>query len=62
MSSAKQALPKVVSQQEWLAARDALLAKEKALTHARDGLAAERRRMPMAQVEKTMRLQVRAAT
>ena len=52
MSSTKLALPKVVSQEEWLAARNALLAKEKELTHARDALAAERRRMPMARVEK----------
>lgn len=52
MSSAKPALPKVVSQEEWLAARNALLLKEKELTHARDALAAERRRMPMVRVEK----------
>src|ERR1041385_762203 len=52
MSSAKPALPQVVSHEEWLAARNALLVKEKALTHARDALAAERRRMPMARVEK----------
>jgi predicted dithiol-disulfide oxidoreductase (DUF899 family) len=52
MSSAKPALPKVVSQEEWLAARNALLVKEKALTRAKDALAAERRRMPMARVEK----------
>ena len=52
MSLAKPALPKVVSQEEWLAARNALVVKEKALTHAKDALAAERRRMPMAQVEK----------
>src|SRR6185503_7434005 len=32
--------------------RNALLVKEKQLTHARDALAAERRRMPMARVEK----------
>src|SRR3954464_7469416 len=52
MSSAKAAFPKIVSQEEWLAARNALLVKEKALTHERDALAAERRRMPMARVEK----------
>jgi predicted dithiol-disulfide oxidoreductase (DUF899 family) len=38
--------PPIVSSQEWEAARQQLLAKEKALTHARDALAAERRRMP----------------
>ena len=33
-------------------ARDALLLKEKAATHARDALAAERRRLPMVKIEK----------
>src|SRR5262245_17892435 len=42
----------VVSQQEWEAARQRLLVKEKELTHARDALAAERRRMPWLAVEK----------
>jgi predicted dithiol-disulfide oxidoreductase (DUF899 family) len=41
-----------VSPQEWDAARERLLVKEKALTHARDALAAERRRMPWMRVEK----------
>jgi predicted dithiol-disulfide oxidoreductase (DUF899 family) len=45
-------LPPVVSPREWAAARDELLVKEKALTHARDALAAERRRMPRMAVEK----------
>jgi len=40
-------LPTVVSPAEWQASRDALLAKEKAATHALDALAAERRRLPM---------------
>src|SRR5256714_12128883 len=44
--------PPVVSQQEWEAARQQLLAKEKALTRSRDALAAERRRMPRMLVEK----------
>lgn len=39
--------PAVVSQEEWQAARGALLAREKELTHALDALAAERRRLPM---------------
>lgn len=52
MSSSSQALPKVVSEAEWRQARDALLVKEKALTRARDALAAERRRLPMVKVEK----------
>src|SRR5215475_9425780 len=45
--------PSVVSAQEWEAARQQLLVKEKALTHARDALAAERRRMPWLPVEKS---------
>jgi predicted dithiol-disulfide oxidoreductase (DUF899 family) len=43
------ALPKVVSAQEWKVARDSLMTKEKAATHALDALAAERRRLPMVQ-------------
>ncbi|HSZ28225.1 MAG TPA: DUF899 family protein, partial [Pseudonocardiaceae bacterium] len=39
--------PAVVSPDEWQAARDALLVKEKELTHALDALAAQRRRLPM---------------
>ena len=38
--------PPIVSPQEWETARQKLLVKEKALTRARDALAAERRRMP----------------
>ena len=38
--------PPVVSPQEWEAARQPLLVKEKALTRSRDAMAAERRRMP----------------
>ena len=45
-------LPKVVSRDEWLAARKALLAKEKELTRARDALNAERRRLPMVEIGK----------
>jgi predicted dithiol-disulfide oxidoreductase (DUF899 family) len=45
-------IPKVVSPQEWEAARQQLLVKGKALTRARDTLAAERRRMPWLAVEK----------
>jgi predicted dithiol-disulfide oxidoreductase (DUF899 family) len=39
-------LPPIVSPQEWNAARQELLVKEKELTRARDALAAQRRRMP----------------
>ena len=44
--------PPIVSQQEWEAARQQLLVKEKAFTRSRDALAAERRRMPWMAVEK----------
>jgi predicted dithiol-disulfide oxidoreductase (DUF899 family) len=44
--------PPIVSSQEWAAAREQLLVKEKALTRARDALAAERRRMPWQAIEK----------
>jgi predicted dithiol-disulfide oxidoreductase (DUF899 family) len=44
---------KVVSRDEWIAARKAHLAKEKALTKARDQLSAERRALPWVRVEKT---------
>src|SRR3954469_20182975 len=46
-----ESLPEVVSRQEWLAARKALLAQEKAATKARDELNAERRRLPMVLVD-----------
>jgi predicted dithiol-disulfide oxidoreductase (DUF899 family) len=45
--------PLIVSAQEWTAARDRLLVKEKELTRAHDALAAERRRMPRTVVETT---------
>jgi predicted dithiol-disulfide oxidoreductase (DUF899 family) len=45
-------LPPVVSPTEWQAARQALLAKEKEATRARDALAAERRRLPMVRIDK----------
>jgi predicted dithiol-disulfide oxidoreductase (DUF899 family) len=44
--------PPIVSPQEWEVARERLLVKEKALTRARDALAAERRRMPWLAVDK----------
>ena len=43
--------PPVVSTEEWQVARDALLVKEKELTHALDALAAERRRLPMVRLD-----------
>lgn len=44
--------PRIATRDEWLAQRTALLAKEKALTRARDQLAAERRTLPWVPVEK----------
>jgi predicted dithiol-disulfide oxidoreductase (DUF899 family) len=49
--------PPTVSREEWYVARNELLVKEKELTHARDALAAERRRMPWMAVEKDYRFE-----
>jgi len=49
--------PPIVSPQEWEAAREKLLAKEKELTRAKDALAAERRRMPRMAIEKDYRFE-----
>jgi predicted dithiol-disulfide oxidoreductase (DUF899 family) len=46
------ALPQVVSPAEWDAARKQLLVEEKEMTRARDALNAERRRLPMVEIEK----------
>jgi predicted dithiol-disulfide oxidoreductase (DUF899 family) len=45
-------LPEVVSREEWLVARKELLDQEKELTRRRDALNAERRRLPMVEIEK----------
>lgn len=45
-------LLQVVSYEEWRSANDAMIAKEKEATRARDALNAERRRMPMTKIEK----------
>ena len=45
-------VPRVVSREEWLAARKQLLAREKALTRERDAVNAERRRLPVVEVGK----------
>ena len=50
-------MPPIVSPQEWEAARQELLVKEKEMTRARDALAAERRRMPWMGVEKEYRFE-----
>ena len=44
--------PKIVSRDEWLAARKELLAKEKQLTRQRDAVSAARRALPWVRVEK----------
>jgi predicted dithiol-disulfide oxidoreductase (DUF899 family) len=44
-------LPQVISRGEWLEARKRLLLREKELTHARDQLNADRRRLPMVEIE-----------
>lgn len=46
------ATPRVASPEEWLAARLALLEREKELTRHRDRVNAERRRLPMIRLEK----------
>jgi predicted dithiol-disulfide oxidoreductase (DUF899 family) len=45
-------LPEIVSREQWLAARKELLEQEKALTRRRDELSAQRRRLPMVEIEK----------
>jgi predicted dithiol-disulfide oxidoreductase (DUF899 family) len=50
-------LPDVVSAEEWEAAHEKLLAKEKEATRASDALAAERRRQPMVRIDKDYRLE-----
>jgi len=43
---------KIVAEKEWIAARKELLVKEKKLTHLREQLAEERRKLPWSKVEK----------
>ena len=50
-------LPRVVSRDEWLAARKALLAEEKAFTRARDALNAQRRELPAVALDKEYRFE-----
>jgi predicted dithiol-disulfide oxidoreductase (DUF899 family) len=45
-------MPAIVTSEEWEAARQRLLVEEKAVTRARDALAAKRRRMPWVEVDK----------
>jgi predicted dithiol-disulfide oxidoreductase (DUF899 family) len=52
MSTSNTKRPRIVSRNEWLAARKKLLVKEKQLTHQRDAISAERRELPWVKVEK----------
>jgi predicted dithiol-disulfide oxidoreductase (DUF899 family) len=45
--------PPIASREDWLTQRLALLAREKELTHHRDRVNAERRRLPMVKLDKT---------
>jgi predicted dithiol-disulfide oxidoreductase (DUF899 family) len=45
-------LPEIVSRDEWLVARKELLVQEKEATRARDALNAQRRRLPMVEIDK----------
>ena len=49
-------LPRIVDRATFQAQRDALLAREKAHTHAGDEIAAARRRLPMVEVDSTLTL------
>lgn len=46
--------PTIVSREDWLAARKALLAGEPEMTHVLDALRAERRQLPWVKIEKAM--------
>src|ERR1700676_570233 len=45
-------LPKIVTQDEWIAARKEFLRREKEFDHERDQLIEARRKLPMVKVEK----------
>ena len=59
MTSTTLRLPPVVPRDEWLAARTALLAEEKAFTRARDALNARRRELPAVELEKAYEFETR---
>jgi predicted dithiol-disulfide oxidoreductase (DUF899 family) len=52
ITTGKMKTPAIVSANDWEVAHQRLLVKEKALTKARDAMAAERRRMPWVAVER----------
>ena len=47
----------VATREEWLAARRALLAEEKAFTRARNALSAKRRELPWVRIDKPYRFE-----
>jgi predicted dithiol-disulfide oxidoreductase (DUF899 family) len=51
MPDSPTAYPEVATREEWLDARKKLLAREREVTHLRDAVNAERRRLPMVKVE-----------
>src|SRR5258708_8228519 len=52
MPTTSTAYPDIATREDWLAARKKLLAREREVTHLRDAVNAERRRLPMVKVEK----------
>src|SRR3979409_2723943 len=52
MPTSGTAYPDVAPREDWLPARKELLAREREVTHLRDAVNAERRRLPMVKVEK----------
>ena len=54
MATASTGRPPVVDLATWQAARDGLLAREKAHTHEGDAIAAARRRLPMVEIDGTV--------
>lgn len=53
MTSSEITLPPIATREQWLAARKALLAREREFTHLRDQLNMERRHLPMVEVGKS---------
>ncbi len=50
-------LPDIVSREEWIDARKALLAREKEITRVQDALNADRRRLPMVRIDADYRFE-----
>ena len=56
MSTATIPHPPIASRSEWLASRKELLQEEKKLTHHKDRVNAQRRRLPMVKLGKGLRV------